>query len=220
MVHKALVDTFPFLHDIPRAERKAMVGQGRVVSVPAQQFICLEGDQCQALPFVVDGRARVYKSSDSGREITLYRLESGSSCILTASCILSTQPFPAFAVTETPVTAFMVPAPVFRDWLARYSVWREYTFGLLADRLAQVMALVEEVAFERMDVRLGSYLIAASQAQPILYTTHEAIAVELGSSREVVSRLLKNFEHKQFIALGRGQIRVINPQAMHAFLKI
>jgi len=191
-----------------------------MVSVPQGQFICLEGDQCQALPFVIEGSARIYKSSDSGREITLYRLGSGSSCILTASCILSTQPFPAFAVTETPVTAFMIPAAVFREWLARYAVWRDFTFTLLADRLAHVMTLVEEVAFERMDVRLGTYVLEATHSDSVWATTHEAIAVELGSSREVISRLLKGWEHRGFVLLGRGIIRVQDADALRAFLKI
>lgn len=214
-----LLDTFPFLNALPAHEREAMLAQGMTVEVPPGQFICLEGDQCQALPFVLTGQARVYKSSNSGREITLYRIEAGASCILTASCILSTQPFPAFAVTETVVEAFMVPAPVFRQWLAEHEVWRQYTFGLLAQRLASVMALVEEVAFERMDTRLAAYLLETTPADALLRTTHEAIAVELGSSREVVSRLLKSLERKGHIALGRGIIRIDDRAALQGVVK-
>jgi len=171
----------------------------------------MEGDQCATLPLVLSGQARVYKSGEQGREITLYRLESGESCILTASCILAAHAFPAFAVTETEVDAVVIPSAVFRGWLTKHEAWQTYVFGLLWQRLANVIAVVEEVTFRRMDARIAAFLVARAElSEGIVKTTHDAIADELGTAREVVSRILKDFEHDGWVSLSRGAIRIID----------
>ena len=207
-----LVAAFPFLRGVPADVREALAAQGHQVRLEPGQFICMEGSQCQHLALVTAGTARVYKMGESGREITLYRIDPGESCILTATCILGQEAFPAFAVTETPVEAVLIPAFVFRQWVAEYDPWRQYVFQLLSQRLSDVIAVVEEVTFRRMDARLASYLLQALDAGDTaeLHRTHEAIAADLGSSREVISRLLKDFEHADAVRLARGTVRVLD----------
>lgn len=177
--------------------------------------ICRQGDTCGSLALVLEGSARVYTLAESGREITLYRVEPGHCCILTASCILSGRPFPANAVTETALVAALVPPAQVVRWMTEHQAWRELLWGLLAERLADVIGLVEEVAFRRMDRRLAAYL--AERAPPgssQVATTHQQIAAELGTSREVISRLLKDFELRGWLTLARGSVCVTDPDAL------
>jgi CRP/FNR family transcriptional regulator len=177
--------------------------------------ICRQGDACGALALVLEGSARVYTLAESGREITLYRVEPGHCCILTASCILSGRPFPANAVTETGLVAALVPPAQVVHWMTEHQAWRELLWGLLAERLADVIGLVEEVAFRRMDRRLAGYLVEhAPRSNNQVAATHQQIAAELGTSREVISRLLKDFELRGWLALSRGSVCVTNPDAL------
>jgi CRP/FNR family transcriptional regulator, anaerobic regulatory protein len=182
----------------------------KLVEIPVHQFICLEGNQCSGIPLVLEGRARVYKLSESGREITLYRVEPGESCILTASCIMSGVEFPAFVATETDVEALIIPPAIFHRWVNQYDVWSEFLWGMLASRFAEVISLVEEVAFQRVDKRTAEYLLEAADADGMIKKTHQDISADLGTSREVISRILKEFEHKGFITLSRGEIHAEN----------
>jgi len=185
-----------------------------LVEIPAHQFICLEGNQCNGIPLVLEGRARVYKLSESGREITLYRVEPGDSCILTASCIMSGVVFPAFVATETDVEAIVIPPAILRRWVNQYDVWNQFLWTMLATRLAEVLSLVEEVAFQRVDKRTAEYLLGAAAADGKIKKTHQDISADLGTSREVISRILKDFEHKGFITLARGEIHTENPDGL------
>ncbi len=153
---------------------------------------------------------RVYKIGETGREITLYRFGNGSSCILTANAILSHKTFPAVATVEQDAEAVMIPANVFRDWVKRYDLWREFVFDLLSDRLSTVMAVIDEVAFQRMDRRVASLLLERAKYQNPLRITHQEIAAELGSSREVISRLLEDFVSEESIRSGRGTVEVLD----------
>lgn len=185
--------------------------EGQSVRLEAGQFIGMEGTACQSLALITGGTARVYKMSESGREITLYRVGPGESCILTTSCILGDRDFPAFAVAETEVEARVLPAATVRQWMERYEDWRTYVFALLAGRLDAVIATLEEVAFRSLDARLAATLLERAQApdeggDPVVRTTHEKLAADLGTAREVVSRLLKDLEHDGRVELKRGAV--------------
>jgi CRP/FNR family transcriptional regulator, anaerobic regulatory protein len=157
---------------------------------------------------------RVYKISETGREITLYRFGLGESCILTANAILVQQSFPAIATVEKEAEAVMVPAAIFRDWVKRYDLWRSFVFDLLSQRLSSMMAVVDEVAFRRMDARLASFLLNRVHGEEPLHITHQRIASELGSSREVISRLLEDFASRGYIHLGRGTVEILDHQSL------
>lgn len=209
-----LENRFPFLKNAPGEVKQQLLQHAVVKQVPAGEIICWEGDRCSQLALILSGSVRVYKVGENGREITLYRIEENESCILTASCILSQTRFPAIAVVESPVQAVLIPAPILRDWVERYEVWRDYVFGLLSRRLSTVIATVEEVAFRRVDARIAEFLASLTEKQVELRITHQEIAFELGTAREVVSRILKDFEQEKIIALSRGAITILNRPAL------
>ena len=182
--------------------------------IPAGRDIFAEGDRIDAIALLISGVVRVYKIGETGREITLYRFGQGESCILTANAILSRQSFPAIATVERDAEAVMVPAETFRDWVKRYDRWRGFVFDLLSQRLSSMMEIVGEVAFRRLDRRVAELLVERSRTGEPIHITHQEIAAELGSSREVVSRLLEDFAERGWIRTGRGTLEVRDRAAL------
>lgn len=208
---RSAVELLPFLADRTAPPTESFISQATFMRIPAQTTIFSAGDACSAFAVLASGTVRVFTIGETGREITLYRFTRGESCILTASCILSTQEFPAIAVVEEPAEAFSVASPVFHAWIDQYAPWRAYVFQLLAQRLSSVMTVIDEVAFRRMDVRIAEFLLRmCADAAVVLHLTHQQIAAELGTSREVVSRILADFAAAELVQLGRGSISVID----------
>ena len=164
---------------------------------------------CSGIAFLLSGSIRVYKCGESGREITLYEIGPGETCILNASCILGNKAYPANAVTISEGELIMVPAHDFRRLLGSHETMRNFVFSLLSERLGEVMELVNEVAFRRMDERLMEYLVEKS-GDGVLLATHQKIASDLGTSREVVSRLLKDLERQGKLSLARNSISLLD----------
>jgi CRP/FNR family transcriptional regulator len=187
-----------------------------LAKIPAGHDVFLEGDRIDAIALLISGVVRVYKIGETGREITLYRFGHGESCILTANAILSQKLFPAIATVEQEAEAVMIPADKFRDWVKRYDPWREFVFELLSDRLSTVMAVVDQVVFQRMDRRVASLLITKSNNLHPIRTTHQELASELGSSREVISRILEDLSQKGLIEVGRGIVEILDSDELHA----
>ena len=209
-LRKRVFRLFPFLENAGSEAQTDFFVNSKFIRLDPQQFICLEGDKCSCIPLVLNGIARVYKVGESGREITLYRVEPGESCIMTASCILSGVAFPAFAATETTVEAIVVSPENLHRWVNQYDAWRTFLCSMLALRLSEVIAVVEEVAFQRVDTRTADYLLNAAGHDGAILKTHQDIATDIGTSREVVSRVLKDFEHRGLISLSRGKIHTLN----------
>lgn len=184
--------------------------------IPAGRDVFAEGDRVDAIALLVSGVVRVYKIGETGREITLYRFGSGESCILTANAILRNQLFSAIATVEQDAEAVMIPAGTFRDWVRRHERWLEFVLDLLSQRLSSLVEVVEEVAFRRMDFRVAGLLLERSRTQNPLNITHQEIAAELGSSREVISRILENLTRRGLIRLGRGTIEIIDAGALES----
>jgi CRP/FNR family transcriptional regulator len=180
------------------------------MNLPAGKIVFSEGDRANAIALVLSGAARVFKIGKNGRQITLYRFSVGDFCILTANAILNNQPFPANATVEQQIEAVMIPEDVFREWVQRYSLWREFVFNMLSARLTNMLTLVDEVLFRSMEARIASYLLQHSRPQNPIYITHQEIAMELGSSREVISRILKGFVASGLIRSVRGLIEVLD----------
>lgn len=201
--------TYPFLNNLSNAETENILNYSIHKKIPAGENIFSKGDSCSFFALVLTGKVRVYKSGETGREITLYRFGKGESCILTASCILSRNSFPAAAVTEEETEAILVPRELFREYVKQYDTWRNYFFDVLSERLSEVMEIVNEIAFRKMDARIAEYLAGAS-IDSIVNMTHQQIAAELGTSREVVSRILSDFERTKLVKLDRGKILILN----------
>lgn len=186
-----------------------MLSQARRQLFPVGTHLYWEGDSCSGIAFLLSGSVRVYKSGENGREITLYEIGPGETCILNASCILGNSAYPANAVTVIAGELVLIPADDFRGLLGSHETLRDFVFSLLSERLGEIMELVNEVAFRRMDERITEYLIEKSGAG-LLMATHQKIASDLGTSREVVSRLLKDFERQGRVLLGRNEIRLLD----------
>jgi len=187
-----------------------------IAKIPAGHDVFLEGDRVDAIALLISGVVRVYKIGATGREITLYRFGNGQSCILTANAILSQKTFQAIATVEKDAEAVMIPAATFRDWVMHYDLWREFVFDLLSQRLSTMMEIVDEIAFRRMDARIASFLLTRARAQNPMRITHQEIASELGSSREVVSRLLEDFSERGLIHSSRGEIEVLDEEGLNS----
>lgn len=204
---------FPFYRDVSDAVRTRIEASARLETLPARTQIFTEGDPCRVVPLLGEGALRVFMRGESGREITLYNVGPGETCLLTLVCAWSGARYAASAVTESDSRAVLVPVGDFRALWEDQPAVRAYVFQLMAERVLGLMALVDEVAFRRMDSRLAEYLAQQFGARPasaarVLDVTHERIAAHLGSAREVISRLLKDLERLGAIELGRGQIRL------------
>ena len=178
--------------------------------IPAGHDVFVDGDRVDGIALLLSGVVRVYKIGETGREITLYRFGLGVSCILSANAIMSHKSFPAIATVEEDAEAVMIPADIFREWVNKYELWREFVFDLLSERLSTVMTVVDEVVFKRMDRRVASLLLNQAAVQNPMRVTHQEIAAELGSSREVISRIIEDFSREEIINSGRGTIEILN----------
>ncbi|MCA1755473.1 MAG: Crp/Fnr family transcriptional regulator [Spirochaeta sp.] len=177
-----------------------------------------DGDECTHLPLVVSGELLLTKYGESGRSITLYRVEEGESCILSTLSILNAELFPAEATARSPSTLLLVPAQVVRQLVDRDVQWRQFVFATYHRRLSGLIALIEEVVFGKLDLRLAELLVeTAREHGNIVRTTHQKLAEELGSSREVVSRLLKDWERQGIVRLGRGEISIEDLDRLQRF---
>ncbi len=176
--------------------------------LPSGSIVYTEGQPCRGVGLVVYGTVRVFKVGQSGREITLYEVTPGQACILNAFCVLTGKDYPANAETIDDTEMLIIPSTQFKRVFEGYEEFRQYIYGLFSDRLLAVMELIEEVAFGRMDKRLLEY-IKHKAVDGVLMKTHQEIANDLGTSREVVSRLLKDFERRGLLKLSRGTIRVL-----------
>lgn len=178
------------------------------IRLPAGTIAFRQGDQCANYLLVIEGSIKVLARGESGREIVLYRVQKGGSCVLTTSCLLSHGHYPAEGITETSVRALAIPAGVFHRGLSESEVFRQFVFNTYGERLTEVIALVEAISFGSIKQRLAHYLLSQSLNSTTLNTTHQELATELGSAREVISRHLKDFEKHGWITQHRGQITI------------
>ena len=206
------------LPELSRADEAIVVqllAASQVVRMKRDDFVFRLGDMCEAFLILLDGRIRVQLISSSGREVTLYRINPGGSCILTTSCLLSDEHYPAEAIAESDISALAIPTAGFQSALESSSGFRKLVFDGFSSRLAGIIRKIEEIAFTSIDARLASVLLRLDDEgeQKI---THQDIAVELGTAREVVSRHLKRFEAAGSVQLGRGLIRITNRSQIEA----
>lgn len=209
-----LATIFPALAVLEPAAQRILDEGMRPVTVPSGTTVFADGSACEAFLLVLDGSVRVQKVAENGREIVLYRVEPGQTCVLTTTCLLSQGIYGAEGVTETPVRGLALAPRAFQSLMATSDVFRRFVFGAYATRVSDLLMLIEEVAFGRIDQRLAALLLEKAGAGKegagaVVAATHQDLAVELGSAREVISRQLKDFERRGLVALGRGRVSLI-----------
>jgi CRP/FNR family transcriptional regulator len=198
------------LRDVEDANLDRLLRSGIPVRLDAEQFVFRPGDSCESFLILLAGRIRVQLISEDGKEVTLYRIGPGGSCVLTTSCLFSSEDYPAEAIAETNIEALAFSRDVFEHTVEISPQFRRFVFDGFSQRLARVIARMEELAFTSIDYRLAMALIDLHQREQT-QVTHNTLAVELGTAREVVSRHLKRMEKRGLIALARGKVTVLDP---------
>ncbi len=216
-----ILESAEWFRGAPVELRREMRAKGQLVRLGAGQVFFNESQVCGLVAMVGSGSLRVFKTALSGRELSLYHVRAGEMCLVNMLSALRQNPVPATARAELPVEAVTFPAAQFRQWVRRYSALQDLIFETASRRVVEVMTLAEEVAFQNMERRLAELLLRLSD-RPVgrlrdLSATHEQLASELGTVREVVSRLLKEFERAGAVNLGRGHIELLDAQLLRHF---
>lgn len=210
-IKQKVLRLYPALGSMTAAALDRVLDEAMVRTVPAGTVMFDESNPCQAFPMLIEGTISVSKRAANGRELQLYRVVPGESCLLTSSCLLGNVPYSARGTAESEVTVVALPPDLFNRLVAEHEPFRTYIFSLFAERISDLMQLVEAVAFHRLDQRLAALLLGKGRT---IQTTHQQLAEELGSVREIVSRLLKSFAEQGLVALSRERIEVLNPQEL------
>ncbi|MDP3537527.1 MAG: Crp/Fnr family transcriptional regulator [Azonexus sp.] len=209
---------YPALAGLSAEQLAALTQPQAVMHLPAGTQVFAEHQPCQGFPLLLEGSIKVVKLAASGRELMLYRVAPGGSCIISSSCLLGHTDYNARGIAETPLTLLALPITAFSKLMLDHPPFRDFVFHLLAERIAELMQLVEEVAFARLDQRLAKLLL--SRNEPVLNITHQQLADELGSVREIVSRLLKGFAAQGLVALGREQLSIIDRSGLQKMASV
>ncbi len=210
-VQERVLSAYPMLRELPAATRDELMANAAHMKVPAGAMMFDEHQPCMGFPLLLSGSARVIKASPNGRELHLYYVQPGEACILTSSCLLGKTHYQARGLVQSDLELVVLPPATFRALFSSSESFREHVFSRFSERLSDLLELVAAVTFQKLDQRLARAL--ATRDTPIR-TTHQALADELGSLREIVSRLLKNFADQGWVQLGREQIEVLDAPAL------
>jgi len=213
---------FPGLAGVQDEAGLAALRAASTQRFPLGTKIVRPGDPCHSFILLARGVLRVSEVGENGREIALYRVRAGELCVLTLTNLLAATTYSAGAVADEEVEVVMIPAPKFQEALARSDAFRTFVISTLSRRMGEVLALLDQVAFQRLDLRLAcllGQLFGQNQSEPI-EVTHHALAQELGSTREVISRILKEFEIMGCIRLRRGMIELLSPETLSRLTRI
>jgi CRP/FNR family transcriptional regulator, anaerobic regulatory protein len=206
------LSAFPELVKLEDSARALMLKYARIVEAPIGTIGYREGGPCGAYVMRLAGQSRVFKMSSSGREILLYRVNAGETCVITTTCLLGNSDYPASTIVEEAITDVIVPAAAFNQLMIDSKIFRTFVMTNYGALISDLIVLLDEVAFHNLDARLAKLLLEAGTDS--VKRTHQQIADELGTAREVVSRQVKRFEQKNWVALGRGQVEILDRTAL------
>ena len=201
------MECFPCYRRLGRDSRKLIDAHAGAIRLEGGMELFRQGDRCREILFLTEGNVRVFRQHESGQEITLYFLGAGEQCNVNLNSAFTDTPAIGTAVADGPISGYLFPADIVKKLYTAEPVYQDYIFALFARRLECMAGLVEDVRFKKLDDRLLEWLQAQNARRiPI---THEKLAAHLGSSREVISRLLKEFEHNGIVTLHRGMIELL-----------
>ncbi len=213
MIQDELAQCYPTLAGLDDAGI-ALLRDAQRVTLPEGSVIFRHGDRCEQFVMLVSGQVKVFTRSANGRELLLYRIEQQGTCVLTTSCLLGQQAYPAEGIAETDIVAYLLPRQAFQQAVDNSPVLRRFIFDSYAQRLAGLIHLVQSVSFENIEQRLVSHLLERCDTQGVVRESHQMIADELGTAREVISRKLKVLAEQDLLTLGRGTVTLRDPQAL------
>ena len=209
-VASELLHLYPALQGLDPRELERLLAGAQLLELATGTALFGAGAPCRQFPFVLQGSIRVAKVGD-GRELQLYRVGPGESCVLTSSCLVGGSDYPASGVVAADVKLVVLPRPAFDALMASHAPFRQYVFSLFAERLADLMSLVEAVAFHKLDRRVAAALLGRGR---VVALTHQQLADEVGSVREIVTRVLRGLADAGWVQLARGSIEIVDPGAL------
>lgn len=207
---KEWVERFPGLSRLDPKTKQLLLSRSAIVSVPKGTKIFGPGNSPENMLFLLDGTVRVQQVSDTGHEIVLYRIQAGQSCVLTTACLLAYEDYSAEGIAETAVEAAAVHRDAFDELVVQSKPFRDFVFAAFSKRITDLFLMIDEVAFQRLDVRLADRLISLSDGSEKVDTTHQKLSVELGTAREVISRQLQEFQRRGWIEQARGRVSLVD----------
>ena len=213
------IDRFKGLSQLPPDIRDELEAGSQIVSVSAGTQVFAPGQTADNLLLLLDGTIRVQQKSETGREVFLYRVHAGESCVLTTACMLAFEDYSADGIAQTDVRAVAIPRTTFDDLVAKSPVFRTFVFAAYSRRISDLFALIDDIVFRRMDVRLASRLLELSDAHSVVHATHAVLGNELGTAREVVSRTLSEFHRRGWIEQSRGEVHLTDRAALEHMVR-
>jgi CRP/FNR family transcriptional regulator len=213
------IDNFKGLSQLPVDICAELEAGSEIISVPAGTEIFAPGQTADNLWLLLEGTVRVQQKSATGRDIFLYRVHAGESCVLTTACMLAFEDYSAEGTAETDVRAVAIPRKTFDDLVAKSPVFREFVFTAYSRRITDLFTLIDDIVFQRMDVRLASRLLELADGDNVVHATHAALGTELGTAREVISRTLSEFHRRGWVKQSRGEVRLVGRQGLERLVK-
>ncbi|MES2143369.1 MAG: Crp/Fnr family transcriptional regulator [Pseudomonadota bacterium] len=204
------ITQFPGLSRLEPAIRDILTRKSAIVTVPEGKVIFGPGKSPEHLLLLLEGRVRVQQVSEGGREIVLYRVEAGQSCVLTTACMLAHENYSAEGIAETDVRAVAIPRAVFDDLVSKSVTFRDFIFRAYSKRITDLFQVIEDIAFQRVDIRLAQKLVDLARGTGRVQATHQQLAAELGTAREVISRQLGEFQRRGWVGQTRGAIELLD----------
>jgi CRP/FNR family transcriptional regulator len=213
------INNFKGLNRLPVDIRDELDAGSQIVTVPEGTVIFAPGQTADNLWLLLEGSVKVQQKSETGREVFLYRVHAGESCVLTTACMLSFEDYSAEGTCETAVKAVAIPRKTFDDLIAKSPVFREFVFTAYSRRITDLFTLIDDIVFQRMDVRLAARLLELADAENTVHATHAVLGTELGTAREVISRTLSEFHRRGWIEQSRGEVHVTGKEALERMVK-
>lgn len=210
-----LADLYPSLAQVQPSPDNPASGLAPI-EVPPNTVLFDENAVCRGFPLVMQGEIKVSRNSGDGRSLELYRVVPGELCLVSSASLFRAEPLSAFGVTTKASTLMLITPDLFRHWLDT-PAFRNDILGLFAERMADLTSLIDAVAFHKLDRRLAAALLGRGQQVNV---THQTLADELGTVREIVTRLLRRFEREGWVSLGREQIQIVNPNALRLLVSV
>jgi CRP/FNR family transcriptional regulator len=214
MINSDWTGYFPGLASLGDDLRNDLAARSRVISLPAGSRIFGPGQAPQNFLLLIDGTLRVQQVSPGGREIVLYRVSAGESCALTTACLMGYEDYLAEAIAETDIRAVAVPRAVFDSLIARSPEFRRFVFTAFSQRVTNLFHVIDDIVFARMDIRLAQKILELAGSHDHLAVTQQQLAAELGTAREVVSRILGEFQRRNWLTLMRGGLTLADREAI------
>lgn len=208
------IDRFEGLKRLPDDIRADLMFGSQIVKVPAGTQVFAPGQSADNLMLLLEGSVRVQQRSETGREVFLYRVHAGESCVLTTACMLAFEEYSADGIAESEVTAVVIPRTTFDDLVARSRIFREFVFAAYSRRITDLFTLIDDIVFQKMDVRLASRLLELADDSGTVHATHAFLASELGTAREVISRTLAEFQRRGWIEQSRGRVDLVGREGL------